>query len=137
MSDPTRLRLVHAAPIVAVNEQAGRELLGGPAEENHIVQFYEDDVFLCDTVAHFLGAGLIRGEPIVVFATAAHRAALRERLLENAFDVDRACASGQVTCGRLYARSAMTTGIFFWHAAGFSRVGTVIVNARGINVKGR
>ena len=97
MSDTTRLRLVHAAPTVAVNEQAGRELLGRPAEENHIVQFYEDDDFLCDTVAHFLGAGLIRGEPIVVFATAAHRAGLRERLLEKAFDVDRACAAGQIT----------------------------------------
>ena len=67
-----------------------------PAELNHVVQFYEDDGFLCDTVARFIGAGLAAGESVVVVATELHRHGFRQRLAANDFDVDRALASGRL-----------------------------------------
>ncbi len=42
---------------------------------DHIVQFYEDDAFLCDTVARFIGAGLAAGDAVVIIATDLHRQA--------------------------------------------------------------
>src|SRR3954463_5302772 len=64
--------------------------------ESHDVQFYEDEDFLCETVASFLGAGLLAGEPVVVIATEAHREAFCERLRARSIDVARACMSGQL-----------------------------------------
>ena len=84
-----------------------RALLGQPAQPNHIVQFYESDEFLCDNVAHFLGAGIGAGEPVVVIATPAHRAAFVARLKQNAIDVDRAIASKQLAL--LDARETLTS----------------------------
>jgi PAS domain S-box-containing protein len=82
-------------------------VLTEPAHENHIVQFYESDDFLCDTVANFLGAGLEAGEPLLVIATAAHREAFRGRLALRGFDVEGACNSGQLTL--LDARETLAT----------------------------
>src|SRR5262249_38656038 len=56
----------------------------------HVVQFYEDDEALCDTVARFLEEGLEAGDRIVVVATAAHRDGLTRRLAR--FDLAR-CAT--------------------------------------------
>jgi signal transduction histidine kinase len=71
-------------------------LLERPAVSSHIVQFYEDDGFLCDSVAHFIVAGLSAGEPVLVVATAEHREALGSRLSRDGFSVDDACARGQL-----------------------------------------
>lgn len=68
----------------------GRELLVQPAQESHIVQFYEDDDFLCDIVSEFLAAGLQAGEPLLVIATPAHRAAVVARLATKGFELERA-----------------------------------------------
>src|SRR3954469_7879378 len=67
------------------------------AHECHDVQFYEDEAFLCETVASFLGAGLLAGEPVVVIATEAHREAFSKCLRARSIDVARACMSGQLT----------------------------------------
>jgi signal transduction histidine kinase len=72
------------------------ELLGGPARSSHIVQFYEGDDFLCDSVSHFLATGLEAGEPVCVVATATHREAFRARLARRGLDVDEARARGQL-----------------------------------------
>jgi signal transduction histidine kinase len=72
------------------------ELLGRPAEACHIVQFYEDDGFLCDSVSHFIAIGLQSGEPVCVIATEAHRAAFNTRLTHRGIDVDAAIARGQL-----------------------------------------
>ncbi|MEP7049870.1 MAG: PAS domain S-box protein [Pseudomonadota bacterium] len=74
----------------------------------HVVQFYEDDSFLCDTVARFLGLGLVSGEPVVVIATQSHWNAFTARLTASAFDAERACASGQLT----FLDAAETLGKF-------------------------
>ena len=78
---------------------AGDEFSGHPHGENdrHIVQFYEDDVFLVGAVADFLVRGIRQGEPLVVIATPAHRAAVRERLTGGGVDVDRLAEQGGLT----------------------------------------
>ncbi len=43
-----------------------------PHTRSHSVQFYENDDFLCETVAEFLAAGLRNGQPAVVIATQPH-----------------------------------------------------------------
>ena len=67
-----------------------------PADLDHVVQFYEDDGFLCDTVARFAGAGLAAGEGVIIIATELHRHGFRQRLAANDFDIDRAVASGRL-----------------------------------------
>jgi signal transduction histidine kinase len=67
-----------------------------PGEMNHVVQFYEDDAFLCDTVARFIGAGLAAGESVIIVATDLHRIAFQQRLEANDFDVARAIAGGRL-----------------------------------------
>ena len=46
----------------------------------HAVQFYNDDVFLIDTVSAFITAGLKENGAIIVIATAQHREELRNTL---------------------------------------------------------
>jgi PAS domain S-box-containing protein len=53
----------------------------------HFVQFYEEEGFLVDSVAAFIGAGLGAGEGAVVIATAAHRRALAEQLTAQGIDL--------------------------------------------------
>ncbi|MEO5798258.1 MAG: MEDS domain-containing protein, partial [Gemmatimonadales bacterium] len=63
----------------------------------HIVQLFEDDASLGETVSHFLGAGLAAGEMVLVIATAAHRGAFWRHLTDRTFDLERAQASGLYT----------------------------------------
>jgi signal transduction histidine kinase len=69
---------------------------GAAAHPGHVVQFYEDDAFLCDSVATFLAVGLAAGEPVCVVATPEHRAAFAARLARRGLDVDEARARGQL-----------------------------------------
>ena len=84
------------------NEEAQRLAVASHArlthrpEHNHVVQFYEDDDFLCDTVARFIGAGLVAGETAIVIATDLHRQCFAQRLRRNDLDVDRAIANGRL-----------------------------------------
>lgn len=62
------------------------ELLGDKtAAGNHILEFYDDDAFLVDTVSFFARAGFRAGEGVVLVATPARRAALRQRLTGDGF----------------------------------------------------
>jgi hypothetical protein len=72
------------------------DVLGQQARPNHIVQFYEDDDFLCEAVAQFLAAGLLEGEPVCVIATEAHREELAARLGRRGLPIDEARARGQL-----------------------------------------
>ncbi|AHG87870.1 PAS sensor protein [Gemmatirosa kalamazoonensis] len=53
----------------------------------HAVQFYERDDFLARVVSDFVSDGLAAGEPALIIATAAHRAAIT-RALAATHDVD-------------------------------------------------
>jgi signal transduction histidine kinase len=85
----------------AVADLAGPHLaddfLTRPAQQNHIVQFYEDDTFLAEVVGRFVGAGMGAGEPIVIIATGAHREMFEQRLEDKGFHVARTRITGQLT----------------------------------------
>jgi signal transduction histidine kinase len=76
---------------------AGPAHAHGGGGESHVVQFYESEAFLADAVSDFLSGGLRAGEPVVVIATAAHRAAFAQRLADRGFDVSALAGSGAVT----------------------------------------
>ena len=56
------------------------------ALDTHTVQFYEDDAFLIDAVARFIGGGLGAGDAVIVIATKTHRSDLEERLRVRGLD---------------------------------------------------
>lgn len=69
-----------------------------PAPHDHVVQFYEDESFLADSVATFLAAGLKQDRPAIVIATEAHRRAFLKNLKrKHAVDGEKAMASGQLS----------------------------------------
>jgi CheY-like chemotaxis protein len=82
----------NVVPILAASPNPTDRLLARPNRE-HLVQFYEDDEDLIDTLEHFLGAGLASGEPIVVIATEEHRRRLVHRL--GSPKVEAAVGSGR------------------------------------------
>src|SRR5690348_4542723 len=57
---------------------------------DHVVQIYDDDAHMVENLCAFASDGLGAGESVVLIATAAHRDAVRARLLEDGFDVDQA-----------------------------------------------
>src|SRR3954463_10663779 len=63
---------------------------------NHAVQFYESEAFLRETVAGFIGNGLVAGEPVIVIATEEHRDAFSTALAERGLDTAEAEASGDL-----------------------------------------
>ncbi len=81
----------HLYPDVRLGYLAG----AGPAE--HLVQFYDEETFLCDTVCEYASAGFAAGDPIVIIATAAHQRAFAHALRARSFDLDHAQASRQLT----------------------------------------
>jgi hypothetical protein len=60
------------------------------APSEHIVQFYQDDRELLDTLTAFVGEGVKAGESLVVIATPEHLRALRHRLVDIDADMMRA-----------------------------------------------
>lgn len=63
----------------------------------HLVQFYDNDSFLCDTLGEYAAIALVSGDPLVIIATRSHRESLVQRLQTNSFDVTRARSNGQLT----------------------------------------
>ncbi|MFP2905616.1 ATP-binding protein [Pyxidicoccus sp. 3LFB2] len=71
-------------------------VLAGHAADTHLVQFYDDDGFLFDVVARFIGDGLRKAEPCVVIATEAHCEGFLARLRALGIPADEARARGQL-----------------------------------------
>lgn len=71
-----------AAPPPARQAAAGRH--------EHVVEFYETEEFLADTVTDFVGPGLHDGGAAVVVATSAHRYALERSLRHSGVDIEHA-----------------------------------------------
>jgi hypothetical protein len=59
------------------------------------VQFYNDSVRLCLSVADFLGDGIAARQPLIVIATPEHRELILSELKRRQFDVDRWLADGE------------------------------------------
>jgi hypothetical protein len=81
-----------------------QDLLGGLAAGDHVAQVYKDPDFLMTAVAHFAGAGLRKGEGVVLIMRAANWDRLQERL--RAVGVDPAAAAA---CGQLIHHDADAT----------------------------
>jgi signal transduction histidine kinase len=71
----------HLPHIEALHVEAN--FLTSPPPRSHAVQFYDDERFLFQTVAHFLRAGLDAGEPALVVATPAHTEGILRALGEH------------------------------------------------------
>ena len=65
------------------------------AESEHLVQFYDDDAHLIESVSNFLGSGLRIGAGCIVMATPEHRLHFGAHLRARGFDLDDAAAAGQ------------------------------------------
>jgi signal transduction histidine kinase/ActR/RegA family two-component response regulator len=67
---------------------------GAPAAD-HVVQFYDDDAVLIETLVDYVGTGLATGQACLVIATKDHRDASEERLRAAGLDLAAAHAAGQ------------------------------------------
>lgn len=78
-----------SGPVVIRNSDgpAPRRDWRSVGESDHVVQFYESDAFLAETVGDFVADGLRAGEGAIVVATSPHRAGIRERLRASGFDM--------------------------------------------------
>ena len=65
----------------------------GPSD--HLVQFYEADAVLVETVVEYVGAGLRAGELTIVIITETHRVEVEEGLRSDGLDLAAAHAAGQ------------------------------------------
>lgn len=74
-----------------------RELLAEPGEDGHIVQLYQDDDFYGEAISHFAAEGLVRGESIILVATAPHWRNISRRLHGKGFDTAALFRQGQLT----------------------------------------
>lgn len=63
---------------------------------SHVVNFYDDENQVSSEIARFVAEGLTRGERVIVVATAAHRSAMDEVLLQFGTDAARARVSGRL-----------------------------------------
>ena len=61
----------------------------------HLVQFYEDDRLLLETLSEFVADGLAAGDGALVIATGEHRAGLDGRLRARGLELDGAIAAGR------------------------------------------
>jgi hypothetical protein len=60
--------------------QVGASLLDAPPPDTHVVQFYDEEDFLYDTVGRYLRSGLRAGGTAVIIATPAHAEGIAARL---------------------------------------------------------
>lgn len=61
---------------------------GEIAPTDHVVQIYEDETVVLDSLEGFVGSGLNAGDSVIIIATEKHIIALSDRLLKKKFDVD-------------------------------------------------
>lgn len=57
------------------------------SKTEHVVHFYETDLYLLDSLTDFIGSGLAAGNGCIVIATESHRASLEERLIASGVDL--------------------------------------------------
>ena len=72
------------------------QLLANISPTDHIVQLYQHDEFLNQAVCCFTGAGLARGDSVILAPTLTHWNAIRPRLEAEGVDVQAAQARGQL-----------------------------------------
>jgi hypothetical protein len=79
---------------------------GEISPSEHIAQFYDADAVFLDTLAGFIGGGLVAGESTIVIATPPHLEALEQRLVHASVDVAQAIIEGRYIA--MHAETALT-----------------------------
>ena len=74
------------------------------SESEHLVQFYETDDFLLDSVSEFIGTGLSAGDAGIVIVAKAHREGFEQRLKADGLNLDAARVQGDETALHYLAR---------------------------------
>ena len=74
---------------------------------SHLVQFYENDGFLIDSLARWFGDGLDAGDTCIFVGTEAHRISLEKYLKDRGIDLDLMRARRRCVC--LDAASTLAT----------------------------
>jgi hypothetical protein len=74
------------------------DFVSGGADHGHAVQIYRELPELAQSVADFFAAGLERGAPALLVATAEHRGQLLTALAERGWDVDQLELDGMLVC---------------------------------------
>ena len=99
IESPARMNETVLAPVnpASLSSSDSGALING----GHVVQFYQDDNFLVETVSRYVGAALAAGDAAVVIATKKHRAAIDQLLRARGLDVAKV-----VNQGRYYAIDA-------------------------------
>jgi hypothetical protein len=72
------------------------ELLHEPAGGEHFVQVYQDELFLVEAVAEYIGTGLRRGDGVIIIAIPSHRAAFVQALENDGYAAREATSRGQL-----------------------------------------
>jgi hypothetical protein len=62
---------------------------------NHIVQIYENDKVILDSLEGFVTSGFKTGESVIIIASEEHLNALNFRLIKDGLDVNELCSSNQ------------------------------------------
>lgn len=122
------MSLEGVTPIDKLQTAPSREVAGNPTA--HLVQFYEDDGFLLDSLGGFVAAGLEAGAALVV-ATRPHLEGLERRLAARGLDVPAVRGLGRYVAldaaevlERITEDGAPDAGRFF------AVVGTAVAEAR-------
>jgi hypothetical protein len=74
-----------------------QEVLKSPNGGDHIVQVYQDQAFLAEAVAEYIGSGLRSGDAAVIIARPEHRAAFERSLAASGAQPAAALERGQLS----------------------------------------
>lgn len=77
--------------------QPSRELLADLAQDDHIVQLYQDPEFFGEAISLFACSGLKKSEGVIIVATKSNWEIIRPRLEENGFNIHQLKEQGQLT----------------------------------------
>jgi CheY-like chemotaxis protein len=64
-------------------------------DSEHLVQFYENDEFLVESAADFIGSALRDGGSSIIATTPEHRTAIERKLIASGIDVAKAVSTGR------------------------------------------
>lgn len=73
-----------------------QDLLRQPASSDHFVQVYQEKAFLCEGAAEYVGAGLRRGDGVILIARPEHIAEFKAHLSRAGLSLERAIGRGQL-----------------------------------------
>ena len=84
--------------VVHVGQKALSAFWGELSPSEHFVQIYDSDSVLLDTLADFIGDGLVEGQACIFIVTPSHRAGLDKRLRAKGINISAAKADDSYIC---------------------------------------